>query len=170
MSEYLGFVPEERDKYFFVGYNSGDAQRVGEIVQRMHNRDIPLWYDYGINYGDEWEKIISGAIRNSQAVIIFVTKDLLYKEDTYVRTERKIAGKFKKRIYYVTMDDEINVEKVTDDNMAWWVNIEAIQNIEVFKLYDPDAITQKIAEAIGMGAYVAKENNTSVETMRLLDE
>lgn len=170
MSEYLGFVPEKLEKYFFVAYNSDDAQRVGEIVQRMHQRDIPLWYDFGIPYGDEWEEIISEKIDNSEAVILFFTKGIFLKEGSYVHTEYRLATEFFDKKVYVVMMDEIGNKDVPRKKAPWWIKVKGKHNIEVFKLYDPDAIASKIAEAIGMDICARKEKNSSAETWRLIDE
>jgi hypothetical protein len=59
MSNYLGFEPCNKPNYYFVSYNSEDAERVGLIAQRLSHSNVPLWYDYGINYGEGWEAKIS---------------------------------------------------------------------------------------------------------------
>jgi len=73
MSEYLGFQPTDRPDYFFVSYNSGDKERVSALAKQLSYANVPLWYDYGLEYGEEWEKQISGKIKDAQAVLLFFT-------------------------------------------------------------------------------------------------
>ena len=75
MSNFLGFEPCQKPNYFFVSYNNEDTERVGLIAPRISHSNVPLWYDYGIDYGEEWENIISEKISHSKAVLLFFTKN-----------------------------------------------------------------------------------------------
>lgn len=74
MSEYLGFKPTTRPNYFFVSYNSEDCVRVGKVASQLFHADVPLWYDYGLEYGEKWETQISGKIKDTQAMLLFLQK------------------------------------------------------------------------------------------------
>ena len=76
MSCYLGFTPTADPNYYFVSYNSEDADRVGLIAQRLCRSDVPLWYDYGLEYGEKWEGQISGRLKDAQAVQTAVLADV----------------------------------------------------------------------------------------------
>ena len=71
MSAYLGFLPTKNPVYYFVSYNNEDAHRVGPIAKTMSHSGINLWYDHGIEYGDNSEITITERIQNVQAVILF---------------------------------------------------------------------------------------------------
>ena len=70
MSEYLGFDPTKEANYYFVSYNSGDSERLTGLLTKLNDSGIPLWYDYGLNYGDEeWRIQIGEKIDASQGLI-----------------------------------------------------------------------------------------------------
>jgi hypothetical protein len=85
MSAYLGFQPTENPVYYFVSYNTEDSSRVGEIAKTMSYSGINLWYDHGIEYGDNWEITITEKIQNAQAIILFFSKGILQKNHSYVQ-------------------------------------------------------------------------------------
>ena len=74
MSNYLGFEPTDGPEFYFVSYNNEDADRVGPVAGMMAHSGIPLWYDYGIEYGEKWSAIINSKIAGSKAVILFFTR------------------------------------------------------------------------------------------------
>ena len=150
MSNYLGFEPCNEPYYYFVSYNTEDADRVGAITQKLCKNNVPLWYDYGIPYGEKWETIITKKIKNSQAVILFFTKGILSKKDSYVKKEYRIATKYRKKKVYVVMLDYIDDQSVPDDMAFWFDDIRENQNIDIVNINDPTLISNKIMSAIGM--------------------
>ena len=150
MSADFGFNPCNDPGYYFVSYNSEDAERVGPIARGLHSKNVPLWYDKGIPYGEKWEAIIAEKIKNSQAVILFFTKGILFKEDSYVKKEYRIATKnFKKKVY-VVMLDYIDDQSVPLDKVFWFNDIRDNQNIDIIDINDPDMISGKIMSALGI--------------------
>lgn len=72
MANYLGFNPTDRSEdYYFVSYSSENVEYVGNVSRKLHDEGIPLWYDYGIDYGKNWEATISAKIIHCTAVILF---------------------------------------------------------------------------------------------------
>ncbi len=128
MSNYLGFAPSKSDNYFFISYNNEDASRVGEITTKMATAGASLWYDYGIEYGDTWKTTITEKIKKSSAVILFFTKGILKKSDSFVYKEYEIAKLFEKKIYVVRLDEIANAD-IPDEKVFWWLEINASQNI-----------------------------------------
>lgn len=158
MAEDFGFNPCSEPGYYFISYNSEDAERVGAIARKLHSNNVPLWYDYGIPYGEKWEAIIAEKIKKSQAVILFFTKGILFKEDSYVKKEYRIATKnFKKKVY-VVMLDYIDVESVPLDKVFWFNDIRDNHNIDIVDINDPDIISNEIMSAIDIKTGEKKQN------------
>lgn len=148
MAEDFGFAPCNEPGYYFVSYNSEDAERVGAIARKLHSNNVLLWYDKGIPYGEKWEAIIAEKIKKSQAVILFFTKGILFKEDSYVKKEYRIATKnFKKKVY-VIMLDFIDDESVPLDKVFWFNDIRDNHNIDIVDINDLDKISNEIMSAI----------------------
>ena len=136
MSEFLDFYPTKESDYYFLSYNSEDMPRVKKIANELSGK-IPIWYDYDIPYGDEWEKTISKKIADAKAILLFFTKGILFKHDSYVQKEFKIANLLKKDIYVILVDTFDDILEAIDgpeflkENAAFWVEITNKQNIEI---------------------------------------
>ena len=140
MACYLGFRPSDNPKYYFLSYNSEDADRVGEIAGQMSRAGIALWYDKGIEYGEKWERTIAEKIYGCQAVVLFFTRGILDKEDSFVEKEYKMARTYRKNVYVVMMD-EIDHRDVPTGKMFWWNEIMELQCIEAHVIDDPDRVS-----------------------------
>lgn len=151
MSNYLGFRPTENSNYYFLSYNSEDASRVGLIATAMSSMGIDLWYDYGIEYGDKWETTITEKIKNSEAVLLFFTKGILQKENSYVQKEYKIATQFfgGKKIY-VIMLDKITNEDVPISKISWWIDINDNQCVQGYNFNDVAHLIDEISTSFGI--------------------
>ncbi|MBR6158466.1 MAG: leucine-rich repeat protein [Lachnospiraceae bacterium] len=149
MSNYLGFQPSDNSKYYFVSYNNEDANRVGPIAKELSDGGISLWYDYGIEYGDYWEHTIAKKIRNSEAVILFFSKGILSKTNSFVQKEFKMATRsYNKKVIVIMMDNIMDPE-VPDDKQSWWYDLTALQCINAFLISNTADLVSKIADAIG---------------------
>jgi hypothetical protein len=150
MSCYLGFEPTDRPNYFFVSYNSEDVGRITPIAKSLFHAGVPLWYDFGLEYGEKWESQISGKIMNSQALLLFFTKGILEKQNSYVRKEYEMATRFFDRKVFVVMMDKIENKDVPFDRVPWWIDVQENQSIDVTDTADLSVIVSRVSRAIGM--------------------
>ncbi len=169
MSNYLGFEPSNNPNYYFISYNSEDADRVSEIAKRLFHGNVPLWYDHGIEYGEDWEKKISSKLMNAQAVILFFTKDILFKEHSYVYKEYLMATEYFDKKVYVVMMDKINNKEVPPARVPWWIDVQSLQSINVVGVSDLDFISKEILKAIGLETYEDIMNQIIKEYRELYD-
>lgn len=169
MSNHLGFEPTSKPNYYFVSYNNEDVERVGMIAGNLAHSNVPLWYDYGIEYGEGWESIISEKLQNSQAMILFFTKGILTKENSYVRKEYKMATEFFDKKVYVVMMDEIANKDVPYEKVPWWIDIQEKQNINIFNINDLSKISEEILNALGLATHEDKMNQIIMNYRILYD-
>lgn len=169
MSEYLGFDPTKEANYYFVSYNSGDSERLTGLLTKLNDSGIPLWYDYGLNYGDEeWRIQIGEKIDASQGLILFITKNLFSKPETFVKTEYRIAkNKCKKKIYVILLES-IDDSDIPFSMYDWWLDIINFQCLEAWKYTDVTGVLKEIYRMLGktMSPLVEKalsDNHSSVE-------
>ncbi|MBO5758171.1 MAG: TIR domain-containing protein [Clostridia bacterium] len=148
MSSYLGFQPTVSPNYFFISYNNEDADRVGAVTQRMAAKGVDLWYDHGIDYGDDWETVITERIHHSQAIVLFFTEGILRKKNSYVQKEYKIATRLYHKKVYVVLLDRINEAEIPDEKAAWWMDINEKQCITGFSYTDIDRLASDIIGAL----------------------
>ncbi|MBP3436537.1 MAG: toll/interleukin-1 receptor domain-containing protein [Clostridia bacterium] len=158
MSAYLGFEPTKNPIYYFVSYNNEDVERVGSIAKTMSYSGIHLWYDHGIEYGDNWETIIAERIQNAQAIVLFFTKGILQKSHSYVQKEYKMATQFYNKKIYIVMLDRIANEDVPVDKVSWWIDINEKQCIDGFKHTSVPSLVEDFARALGIQTHEDKMN------------
>jgi len=149
VSRYLGFDPTDNPYYFFVSYNNEDANRVSGLACAMHDAGIPLWYDYGLEYGEKWAWQINEKIANAQAVILLLTKGILQKKKSYVRKEYKIAVEAGTKII-VLFVDEIDKKDVPVWNLDWWVDIKEKHCLDIYPLKDRNELIKEVKRALGL--------------------
>ncbi len=169
MSSYLGFTPSEKPNYYFVSYNSEDAARIGEIAQFLAHSNLPIWYDHGLEYGEKWEENISGKIKNSQAILLFFTKGILAKENSYVRKEYLMATQYFDKKVYVIMVDEIERKDIPDSKIPWWIDIQDKQSLSIVGIKDPAEAASFILSELGMKSHEDKMNKLIANYKALYD-
>ena len=149
MSTYLGFEPTDKCNYFFVSYNTEDADRVKKIVKNLVHRDVPIWYDHGLEYGEQWEAQIPEKIRNAQAVLLFFSRGILQKKQSYVKKEYDLAtGYYDKKVVVIFLDS-ISKAEIPDEKLFWWLDIRSKQNIIVQNYTDSELLNRAILKSIG---------------------
>ena len=146
MATNLGVPVVNSGKYYFISYNTEDAELVSRYLKSMVDKGLPIWYDNGIIPGDEWEEVIASKIYGCEAVIMFFSANIFKKEESYVRIEWDIAKRRKKKVYIVMLD-EINENDIPARYAIWWSKVTQTQRIEA---REPDIVTfaQNLVNAI----------------------
>ena len=155
MSNYLGFKPTKKPSFYFASYNSDDFQLVTRFAKTLHHNNLPLWYDYGLEYGESWEEQITNKIKTCQAVLLFFTKGILCK-NSYVKREYDIAKFFKKKIYVIFID-EIKDDEIPDAKLSWWLELRDNQCISIDGVYEK--FTDIVLGALGLTTVEDKMNS-----------
>ena len=157
MSCDLGFKPASKSGYYFLSYNSEDYEYCGTIAKMLTHHNVPIWYDLGIEYGTDWESTISEKIKSSQALLLFFTKGILKKENSYVLREYKIAKFLEKKIYVVFLE-KINKDDIPIDKLSWWIDINEMQCLDTSNVLDLVKIVDLITNKIGLSSPKEKMN------------
>lgn len=145
MSGYLKFEPtSKKSDYYFISYNTEDANRVGKICRSMlrSHPEIDFWYDVDIHHDEQWSAKIANKIKNCKEVIFFVTRGIFekakkrfasgeYKKITDVWTfqEYSIARSYEKRILVVYLDD-IHIDMVCDELVGWFEELNPSNGLQ----------------------------------------
>lgn len=149
MADYLGFDPTSEEEYFFVSYNSDDSERLTTVTTTLNERGVPLWYDYGLEYGDEeWRIQIGERIEDSLGVILFITKDLFSRPDTYVKTEYRIAKDRCRKPIYIVLMEVIDDTEIPYSMYDWWLEITDAHCLQGWKYQDLDGLVREICRML----------------------
>lgn len=154
MARYLGIDVVNEGKYYFVSYNSEDADRVSEYMTALHAKGLPMWYDYGIEIGDKWSNTIAGKISGSEAVIMFLSRQIFHKSESFVHKEWEMARDFFDKKIYVIILDDIDKKEVPIQYISWWIDINHTQCISAPR-YSVDECADKIIASLGYKPEVA---------------
>src|SRR6185503_8171341 len=78
----------------FLSYAHRDAEVVYPEIQRLDVMGYRLWYDEGIDPGNEWPEAVAGALKRCAQFVVFVTDRAT--ESRNVRNEINYAFKLDK--------------------------------------------------------------------------
>ena len=164
MAGNLGVKVTENGKYYFISYNTEDQDLISKYVKRMDEMGIPVWYDFGLKVGKKWEIEIAEHIKNCEAVILFVSKNIFLKEKSYVNKEYKIATEYFQKDIYVIMIDDIDKHEVPVRYISWWIELDNLQCVHAYNCASVNDCVDQIAAAINF-----TPKNTKPSYKELLD-
>jgi hypothetical protein len=95
---YLGNEP-----YIFVSYAHADSNKVFPILSEFHNAGFPVWYDEGIDPGNEWPEEIANALVNSSLFVVFISN--ASAKSVNVRNEINLALSENKPFVAIWLED-----------------------------------------------------------------
>lgn len=96
-------VYQGSEPYIFVSYAHKDSQQVLPIIQQLQNWGFRVWYDAGIQAGTEWPEYIASHLRDSAAVIAFISEAAI--NSPHCRQEITYAGAKHKDVLSIYLDD-----------------------------------------------------------------
>lgn len=108
------------EPYIFISYNSGDKEKVVEVVERLHEQyGLNIWYDENITGGTNWEKNVRQIIRddNCRTVLFFAGKNALLS--SYVKFELDIAHNWGKFIIPINFEDRLFSDILKEINTGY---------------------------------------------------
>lgn len=92
------------EPYLFVSYARSDAETVYPILKKLEDKRFRIWYDRnGLESGKKFNEELSRKIKNSAAVLFFVSERSL--ESEYCAMEVMKAVEYNKIIHPIRLDD-----------------------------------------------------------------
>jgi hypothetical protein len=59
--------------FLFSSYAHRDMERVFKILKKLHSDRYRIWYDEGIEPGNEWPEVVGNAVINCTQFIVFMS-------------------------------------------------------------------------------------------------
>ena len=100
---YKGDMP-----YIFVSYAHLDSDLVFPIIQKIHGEGYPIWYDEGIDPGNEWPVEIEQALKSCYLFLVFISPNSV--KSINVRNEINLALGRKLRFLAIHLDETELIE------------------------------------------------------------
>lgn len=146
MARDLGVPFTDEQPYYFISYNSEDESRVSVYAKVLAAHKVPMWYDNGIEIGSKFEMKIAEKIEYCEAVIMFLSKNIFLKEESYVHKEFELATEYSQKTVYVVMLDAVKPPEVPLRFRAWWTEVTKLQSINAYEFASAEACIQKFLE------------------------
>lgn len=150
MARNLGVSYTENKPYYFISYNSEDEIQVAAFARELEKFGIPMWYDHGIKLGTEWENEIAERIDTCEAVIMFLSKNIFVKENSYVHKEFELATEYSEKTVYVVMLDEIKKPEVPVRFRGWWTEVTRLQCVNAFQYASENECIRVLLDGAGI--------------------
>lgn len=96
-------VYQGKEPYIFISYAHKDSDQVLPIIQQLQNWGFRVWYDAGIQAGTEWPEYIASHLRDSSAVIAFISEAAI--NSPHCRQEITYAGSKHKDVLSIYLDN-----------------------------------------------------------------
>ena len=104
MKQNAGIKPYKgSENYIFVSYAHRDADRVFEVIRRMIDAGLRVWFDEGIDPGTEWDANIASHIVGCSSFVAFISQNYLYSDNC--KDELNFARDLKKDRLLVYLED-----------------------------------------------------------------
>ena len=91
------------EPYVFASYAHKDGARVFPELRALHEEGVRLWYDEGIDPGNEWPDEIAAALENATGFLVFISPAAVGSRN--VRNEINMALSLAKPFLAVHLED-----------------------------------------------------------------
>jgi hypothetical protein len=91
------------EPYIFVSYAHKDSDKVFPIITEFHDKGFPVWYDEGIDPGNEWPEEIAKALLKCSLFIVFISSTA--GESVNVRREINYALSKNKNFIHISLEE-----------------------------------------------------------------
>jgi subtilisin family serine protease len=127
-----------KDPYIFVSYAHADAEAVFAELVQLRQWGANLWYDEGIDPGNEWPEEIAEALDGSTLVIFYVTARSVASRNC--RNELNYALDQNKRLLIIHLEETVLPRGVG-------LSISSIQAILKYRM-DYDGYCRKVKDSL----------------------
>lgn len=94
---------EGSEPFIFISYAHADLDEVMRIITDMHGRGFRLWYDEGIEAGEEWQESIASHLVDADLMIAFISNAFMASDNC--RKEMSFALSKKKKVISIFLED-----------------------------------------------------------------
>lgn len=143
----LAAIYKGSEPYIFFSYAHKDAFPGQAILKNLSDHSFRIWYDVGINFGEEWEKTLLNRMDHCECALILMSYSYL-NDSTYCMKEIEYLLKTKqlKSLFIINLD-EIKPENIPDNFGSLREHFEKIQRIK-YDAFDLKNTNQRILQTL----------------------
>ncbi len=150
-------VYEGDESYGFISYKREDSATVAKYAKALSDKGERLWYDYGINAGDNWEEIISEHLSGASYMVLFVTRNMFRSNE--IKKEFQLAKAKNIKIIPVFLE-EINANDIEAKNNLFLTELNMKEGFVVQNFSDECTVAGEIIRELGVKAAEGAEMET----------
>ena len=117
--------------YIFASYSHRNMKEVFPVIRKLADARFRIWYDEGIEPGNEWPEEVGKALRGCQLFVVFMSPSAM--ESRNVRNEINYASSENKSIMVVNLAP-------VDLSEGMKLQIGTVQFINKHEMQDADFI------------------------------
>ena len=117
------------EPFLFASYSHADSAIVYPELARLHALGYRIWYDEGIEPGNEWPEEVGRAILNSSQFMVFMSPTAA--DSRNVRNEINLATSDAKSILVIYLQE-------TDLSEGLRLQIGTVQNLNRYEMTEPE--------------------------------
>lgn len=107
----------QSDSYIFISYAHKDSGVVENIIEELEANTFNIWYDNGIQGGEEWPTFIARKLKESSCCICFMSRN--YVASKNCRREFNFADKYNIPMLVIFLEDF----EVDDEGMDMQISL-----------------------------------------------
>ena len=99
---------EGDEPYIFISYKHDDSDVIYPILKEFHDAGVNIWYDDGLEYGEDYDDKIDMKIDGASLFVICITERVIkfaYDSDEYMKKELDVALDVGVKIFPIFIDD-----------------------------------------------------------------
>ncbi|MHC6202863.1 leucine-rich repeat protein [Breznakiellaceae bacterium SP9] len=148
------------DPYIFVSYVHKDSDKVFSIISEFHKNGFHVWYDEGIDPGNEWPEEIANALDKCSLFIVFISESSAASKN--VRNEINMALSENKPFIAIWLEDAVITPGLK-------LQISSTQGIMRFRMEPEDFYRKCLKSFEAFGIKWAKMQGVSPSTQRNME-
>ena len=91
---------------------------------------------------------LAGRIQGCQAVLLFISKSVFSKPQSYVTTEYEMATEYFDKTVYAVHIDDISKADIPNAYLGWWINVTQRQSLIVSQYPSEERLMDEFARML----------------------
>jgi hypothetical protein len=123
------------EKYIFVSYAHKDSEIVFPALEKLNNNGIRLWYDEGLQAGEDWFDFMKDKITQSAGFLVFLSEKSV--ASPHANEEIEFAHNIKKKVVGVQIGEfklSANLEAIFSNNPV--INLQLDGELDHTSLFE----------------------------------
>lgn len=115
-------ISPDKSPFLFISYSHKSSEKVYADLRAFFDKGLNFWYDSGLKYGDEWDKVVEAQIKkpNCRGVIFFFDINSLSGEaiEKEIKLYEQIKKQDSEKFAFCILDEGQSIYTIICDKFA----------------------------------------------------